>query len=112
VSTAAFGEPQVDRPAVPWTKQFRRKLPTRVVPPDQLRRQDSVLRCAWQNLNEAGPVIAFLNTHNQGLGGQPLQVALHSDDGLVRVERVLSEIGTGAVAAAPAAFGGTCGEAE
>jgi hypothetical protein len=67
------------------------KLPT----PEQFRRQDAVLRCAWHNLAQPGPVIAFLNSHNQRLGGQPLYLALESDEGLLRVEGLLDEIGRG-----------------
>ncbi|MEO8455765.1 MAG: hypothetical protein ABI454_11445 [Sphingomicrobium sp.] len=63
-------------------------LPTQ----EQLRRQGSVLRSAWQSLGESGPVVAFLNTHNDRLGGQPLHLALESDEGLLRVEGVLEEI--------------------
>jgi hypothetical protein len=37
-------------------------------------------------------VIAFLNTHNEQLGGQPLFLALESDEGLLRVEGLLEEI--------------------
>jgi hypothetical protein len=86
-------EQQADRPAVPWTKRFRRKIPSTLPTPEQLRRQDAVLRCAWTNLGESGPVIAFLNTHNELLGGQPLYLALESDEGLLRVEGLLGEIG-------------------
>jgi hypothetical protein len=43
-------------------------------------------------LSGTGSVIAFLNTHHESLGGQPLHVAIHSDDGLLRVERLLGEI--------------------
>ena len=82
-----------DRPAVSWTKRFRRKVPSTLPTPDQLRRQDALLRCAWHNLGESGPVIAFLNGHNDDLGGQPLLLALESDEGLLRVEGLLGEIG-------------------
>jgi hypothetical protein len=40
-------------------------------------------------LSEVGPVIAFLNTHHESLGGQPLHIALDSEEGLLRVERLL-----------------------
>jgi len=52
-----------------------------------------VLQCAWRALGESGPVIAFLNTHNESLGAQPLYLALDSDEGLRRVEGLLAEIG-------------------
>jgi hypothetical protein len=51
-----------------------------------------VLQCAWRGLGESGPVIAFLNSHNEQLGGQPLYLALESDEGLLRVEGLLEEI--------------------
>jgi hypothetical protein len=85
-------QPQAGRPAAPWTKSFRRKAPSTLPTPDQLRRQDAVLRSAWRSLGESGPVIAFLNTHNELLGGRPLYLALESDEGLLRVEGLLGEI--------------------
>jgi hypothetical protein len=43
-------------------------------------------------LSEAGPVIAFLNAHHESLGGQPLHIALDSEEGLLRVERLLGGV--------------------
>ena len=83
---------EAERKAVPWTRQFRRKAPSIRPTQEQLRRQDSVLQCAWRSLGESGPVIAFLNSHNEHLGGQPLHLALESDEGLHRVEGLLEEI--------------------
>lgn len=86
-------EPQSCGQAVPWTKRFRRKAPSTLPTRDQLRRQDAVLQCAWRALGESGPVIAFLNTHNENLGEQPLRLALESDEGLLRVQGLLGEVG-------------------
>jgi hypothetical protein len=88
-------DPHVDRPAIRSTQKFRRNLPSARPTPEQLRRQDSLLRCAWDCLGQSGSVIAFLNSHNEELGGQPLHLALHSDEGLLRVERLLGEMGRG-----------------
>ena len=88
-------ESQTERTAVSWTKRFRRKIPSTLPTPDQLRRQDALLSCAWRNLRESGPVVAFLNGHNECLGGQPLLLALESDEGLLRVQELLGEIGSG-----------------
>jgi len=93
MSRAAPGEAPAKRPAVPWTKQFRRKSSAKLPTPDQLRRQDAVLRCAWRSLGKSGAVIAFLNSHSEHLSGQPLYLALESDEGLARVERLLAETG-------------------
>jgi hypothetical protein len=51
-----------------------------------------VLQCAWRNLGTSGSVIAFLNTHNEQLGGPPLHLAIESDEGLLRVEAMLEEV--------------------
>ena len=56
---------------------------------EQSRRQNELLRIAWQSLADREAVIAFLNTHNEQLDGQPLQLALGSDEGLARVESLL-----------------------
>ena len=85
-------ERPADRRAAPWTKRFRKSAPFVRPSPEQLRRQDSVLQCAWRSLGTSGPVIAFLNTHNQQLGRLPLHLALESNEGLLRVERLLREI--------------------
>ena len=77
------------------TRSFRKYAPAIKHSPEQLRRQNDVLRYTWQKLREPGPVIAFLNTHHEHLGGQPLQIAMHSDDGLSRVEQLLGEISLG-----------------
>lgn len=92
MSPAVPAEPNADRPAVRVTQRFRRKAPSTVPTPEQLRRQDAVLRCAWRKLGESGPVIAFLNSHNESLGARPLYLALESDEGLARVETLLTQM--------------------
>lgn len=99
MSNDEAAEPRADRPAASWTKQFRRKARSALPTPEQLRRQEAVLRCAWSNLGESGRVIAFLNSHNERLGRRPLHLALESDEGLLRVEGLLGEIGEGLSAA-------------
>ena len=73
------------------TRSFRKRAPAIRPSLEQLRRQDALLQCAWRSLGDASSVIAFLNTHNDSLGGQPLHVALESDEGLLRVETILRE---------------------
>jgi hypothetical protein len=51
-----------------------------------------VLRAACEHLAPRGTAIAFLNSDNQKLGGKPLQLALDSEDGLLRVERLLASM--------------------
>ena len=74
------------------TKIFRRRSDAPRLTPEQTRRQSDVLRCAWLHFGEPGPVIAFLNAQHGQLCGQPLHLAVESDEGLMRVERVLEEM--------------------
>ena len=81
--------------------KFRRRNIVRPSP-DQMRRQNDVLESAWRHFGAPGPVIAFLNTRHDGLGGQPLHLAVESAEGLRRVEQVMAEMscppsGAGAV---------------
>jgi hypothetical protein len=59
---------------------------------EKSRRQTNVVQAAWRHFGEPGPVIAFLNTRHAGLEGQPLQLAIESDDGLERVETLLRQM--------------------
>ena len=79
-------------PKARGAKSYRRQVSSARLTVEQSRRQNDVLRSAWRNLGGRESVIAFLNTHNDHLGGQPLELALRSDDGLLRVERLLQEI--------------------
>ncbi len=74
------------RRALTFRKYSKKPLPT----PDEARRQSHVVQSAWRHFGEAGPVIAFLDTRRDGLEGQPLHLAIESDECLVRVEALLS----------------------
>ena len=92
MSEAPRVDPPASSPRRPKTMTFRKRatgpLPTR----EQLRRQADVIRSAWGHFGEPGPVIAFLNTRHDALEGQPLHLAIESDDGLERVERLLKRL--------------------
>lgn len=76
------------KPAARRSMAFRKSIPT----PEQSRRQASVVQFAWRHFGEPGPVIAFLNTPNVALEGQPLHLAIESDEGLGRVEDLLKQM--------------------
>jgi hypothetical protein len=86
----------VDHPATNQgrgrTKTYRKSSGAPRLTPEQARRQSDLLRCAWRHFGEPGPVIAFLNAKHKQLNGQPLHLAVESDDGLRRVERLLEEM--------------------
>ena len=78
-----------DVPASKPTRHYRKFTPPSTLTADQVRRQTDVLRAACEHL-VSGAAIAFLNAYNKELGGNPLQIALQSDDGLLRVEQHLA----------------------
>ena len=72
------------------TQSFQRHSNVPRMTFEQKRRQSDVLGCAWRHFGAAAPAIAFLNTRHRELKGQPLQLALRSDEGLLQVERLLA----------------------
>jgi len=76
------------RRGMTFRKNSRIALPT----PEQSRRQASVVQSAWRHFGEPGPVIAFLNTPHAVVDGQPLRLAIESDEGLARVEALLKQM--------------------
>lgn len=77
-----------DAPAEPRPRsmRFRRALVGPKPTPDQSRRQAEVATLAWQMLDGRDEIMAFLNTHDDTLGGRPIDLAIASDEGLKRVE--------------------------
>jgi hypothetical protein len=76
------------RRSMNFRKYSKIPLPT----PDEARRQSHVVQSAWRHFCEPGPVIAFLNSRHESLGGQPLHLAIESDAGLARVQALLSQM--------------------
>ena len=76
----------------PQTRKFRKYEPTVRFTPDQSRRQNLLLRGVWDSFKSKDEAIAFLNTYDAGLGGEPLAVALASDDGLRSAEHLLASL--------------------
>ena len=81
------GDDAAAKPAV--VRTFRRAPPSSLSA-EQCRRQTDVLRAACEYLVPRGAAIAFLNAYSKALGGNPLQLALGSDEGLLRVEKHLA----------------------
>ena len=70
---------------------FRKSSKAPVPTPDQPRRHSDLVQAAWRHFREAAPMIAFLNPRYGGLDRQPLHLAIESDEGLARVERLLRQ---------------------
>lgn len=71
---------------------FRKRSMAPPPTPEQSRRQSDAIRSAWRHFGEPGPVIAFLNTRQDALQGQPLHLAIESDAGLERVQALLGQL--------------------
>jgi uncharacterized protein (DUF2384 family) len=71
---------------------FRKRRNSPLPTPEQSRRQSDVVQSAWRYFGEAAQVIAFLNTRHEALDGQPLHLAIESDEGLERVESLLKQL--------------------
>jgi hypothetical protein len=83
------------RDAKPRRRQsmnFRKRSNGPPPTPDQSRRQSDLVQAAWRHFREAAPMIAFLNSRHEALEGQPLHLAIESDEGLRRVERLLQQL--------------------
>lgn len=85
-------DPSGEKPKPRRAMTFRRR--SKLAPPtsDQSRRQSDVVQSAWRHFGERGSAIAFLNSRNETLEGNPLHLAIESDEGLARVESLLQQI--------------------
>lgn len=70
---------------------FRRFVAKVRMDTEDARRQSSIVQAAWKSFGEREPAMAFLNTHQDGIEGRPLDIATASDEGLAAVERLLAE---------------------
>ena len=71
------------------TRSFRPAAPLVRFAPDQSRRQNDLIRAAWQSLKSKDAVLTFLNAHNDELDGVPLRLALASENGLKSAQQLL-----------------------
>ena len=77
----------------PHTKRFRKRFDTVRLSPDAAARQGKVATAAFLALKDRDAMVAFLNTHDDALGGRPIDLAVESDAGLKAVEAALAERG-------------------
>ena len=70
-------------------RSFRNRSDAPRLTPEQAERQGRISRLAFERFQEPKAAIAFLNTHHTALEGRPLDVAITSQEGLMRVEAAL-----------------------
>jgi hypothetical protein len=63
------------------------------LPREEGERQGRIVRSAQVALGTTEAVRGFLNSHHDGLGGRPLDIATASDAGLAAVEAAMAEVG-------------------
>jgi uncharacterized protein (DUF2384 family) len=69
---------------------FRKKFSSVRMPADSAERQGRVTMLAWRLLGGRDEAMAFLNNHNEALGGRPLDLAVASVEGCEAVERAIA----------------------
>lgn len=78
-------------PARPARKPFRKSFNAPRLTREEADRQGRLSRVAWDAWGDRDRVVAFLNGHDEALGGRPIDLAIGSDEGLVAVERAIAE---------------------
>jgi uncharacterized protein (DUF2384 family) len=74
----------------PEYKRFRRRFDTVRLSPEAAARQGKAATLAFEKFRDSAAVVAFLNTHNDALGGRPIDLAVESPEGLKAVEAALA----------------------
>lgn len=74
----------------PQRKPFRNKFSQTRISPESAERQGRVTMLAWRLLGGRDEAIAFLNNHDEALGGRPLDLAVASVEGCAAVEQAIT----------------------
>jgi hypothetical protein len=77
-------------PERPQRKLFRNKFNMPRLSPEGAERQGRVTLLAWQMLGGRDGAMAFLNNHDDALGGRPLDLAVASAAGCEAVEQAIT----------------------
>ncbi len=75
-------------------RPFRNKYGTPRLSPEAAARQGRAARLAFEKMPEAGAAVAFLNTHDEAMGGRPIDLAVESAAGLLTVEQAIASRGS------------------
>lgn len=77
-------------PAKPEYKRFRKRFDTVRLSPEAAARQGRAATLAFEKFRDSAAVVAFLNTHDDALGGRPIDLAVESAEGLKAIEAALA----------------------
>ncbi|MBB4859521.1 uncharacterized protein (DUF2384 family) [Novosphingobium chloroacetimidivorans] len=71
---------------------FRRKARDPQLSDEHIRRQSSITHLAFVQFGTRDDAVSFLNTHNERLGGRPLDRAMSGPEGYAEVEEALNSV--------------------
>lgn len=74
----------------PRRKMFRDRYTTVKISKESAERQGRVTMLAWRLLGGRDGAMAYLNAHDETLGGRPLDLAVASVEGCAAVERAIT----------------------
>jgi hypothetical protein len=89
--TPAPASPSPGRPKFRGSRQAHLRLS-----PEEAQRQGEAARHAWSAFQDRDRVVAFLNGHDEQLGGRPIDLAIASDAGLAIVTDAIRVSAAGA----------------
>lgn len=70
-------------------RPFRKAFTRERMPVERAERQGRITTLAWQLLGGRDAAMAFLNHHDETLGGRPLDLAVASAEGCAAVEQAI-----------------------
>ena len=76
--------------------RFRKRANLPRLTREEMVRQGRIVNVAQAALADIVSVRAFLNSHHDGLGGRPIDLAVASDAGLLAAEAAVARHATGA----------------
>lgn len=71
------------------SRVFRTRSTAVRLSPEAAARQGRAAQLAWERFAEPGAAVAFLNNHDDALGGRPIDLAIASAPGLLAVEAAI-----------------------
>ena len=75
------------------SRPFRNKFDSPRLSAEEAARQGRATNLAFAKFRTAEATMAFLNGHDDGLDGRPIDLAVASADGLLRVEQAIAARG-------------------
>lgn len=78
-------------PEKPGYKRFRRPFNAPRLDPEAAVRQGKVANLAFEKFKDFAKVKEFMNTHDDTLGGRPIDLAVASAEGLAAVQEFLAK---------------------